>query len=412
MSPTREEALALDRSDPLARKRAEFLIPEGLIYLDGNSLGVLPGRVPGHLERVVREQWGTDLIRSWNKHGWIDLPQRVGARIARLIGAAEGEVLAADSTSINLFKLLLAALRLRPERRVILSDLDNFPTDLYIAQGVNELLGGRYSLRFVKSHELESALDEQVAVVLLTQVDYRTGALYDLEHLTHLAHRHGALILWDLAHSAGALPVDLNGCGADFAVGCGYKYLNGGPGAPAFLFVPQRHQAQVLPYLSGWMGHKAPFAFSPWYEPGEGLRRMMVGTPHVLSLSALEAALELFEGVDMKVVREKSLRLSGLFIDCMEPLCREYGLELVTPREGRRRGSHVSYAHPEGYALMQALIEAGVVGDFRAPNLLRFGFTPLYVRYEDVYEAVERLHAVLREERWREPRFTERARVT
>lgn len=402
---------ALDRSDPLAAKRKEFHIPEGLVYLDGNSLGPLPVTVREHLEHVLLQQWGTDLIRSWNTHGWIDLPQRVGAKIARLIGAEPDEVIAADSTSVNLFKVLLAALELRPGRRVIVSDIDNFPTDLYVAQGIAELLGG-YELRFVKKDRLEDALNEQTAVLMLTEVDYRTGYLYDMARLTGLAHQKGALTIWDLAHSAGALPVQLNLHGVDFAVGCGYKYLNGGPGAPAFLFVARRHQGATRPFLTGWMGHKAPFAFVPDYVAAEDIRRLMVGTPSVLSMSALDAALEVFEGVDMEQVRQKSLQLTDLFIELMEPLAARYGLERVTPTDHARRGSQVSYRHPEGYAVMQALINLGVIGDFRTPDIMRFGFTPLYLRFTDVWEAVERLRHVLHQELWKEPRFSQRAKVT
>lgn len=409
---SRADAQTLDHRDPLAPKRAEFLVPEGLVYLDGNSLGVLPKSVPQHLDQVVREQWGQDLIQSWNKHTWIDLPTRVGAKIAKLIGAQPGEVVAADSTSVNLFKVLLAALRLRPERKVIVSDIDNFPTDLYIAQGVNQLLGGEYQLRLVKAAELESAIDQETAVVMLTEVDYRTGALYDMKRVTSLTHQHGAISLWDLAHSAGALPVNLNACGVDFAVGCGYKYLNGGPGAPAYLFVAGKHQGEAVPFLSGWMGHRAPFAFDPYYQPSGDIRRLTVGTPQVLSMSALDQALEAFRDVDMSLVREKSLKLTDLFIELMEPLSAQYGFTLVSPREGARRGSQVCYAHKEGYAIMQALIDSGVIGDFRAPNIVRFGFTPLYLRFVDVWEAVERLNSVMCQERWKEARFQQRAKVT
>lgn len=412
MNPPRAEIERLDRSDPLRPKRESFSIPEGLIYLDGNSLGVLPKAVPERMAQVIQQEWGTDLIRSWNLHGWIDLPLEVGAKIARLVGAEPGEVVAADSTSVNLFKVLLAALNLRPKRKVIVSDIDNFPTDLYIAQGIKELLGGVYELRLVRKGALEAAIDDSVAVVMLTEVDYRTGYRYDMRYMTKLTHRYGALSLWDLAHSAGAFPVGLNECEADFAVGCGYKYLNGGPGAPAFLFVAKKHQEAVFPFLSGWMGHKAPFAFMPEYVAAEDIRRFTVGTPSVLGMSALDAALEVFGGVDMAEVREKSLRLTDLFIELMEPLCAAYGFQLATPREHERRGSQVSYAHPEGYAVMQALIDSGVIGDFRAPDIMRFGFTPLYLRYADVWEAVQRLETVMCTGKWREPRFRVREKVT
>jgi len=412
MAMTKTSLAALDQSDPLASKRDAFFIPEGLIYLDGNSLGVLPKAVPQHLEQVIRQQWGSDLIQSWNKHDWVDLPLKVGAKIAKLIGAEPEEVVAADSTSVNLFKVLLAALKLRPGRNVIVSDIDNFPTNLYIAQGVNELLDQKYQLRFVKAYEVENAIDQHTAVVMLTQVDYRSGFRYDMEAITQLTQEHGALSIWDLAHSAGAFPVDLNGCKVDFAAGCGYKYLNGGPGAPAFLFAAKRHQKAAIPFMAGWMGHKIPFAFIPEYVAAGDIRRLTVGTPSVLSMSALDVALDVFEGVDMQELRQKSLRLTGLFMELMEPLCTEYGLKLVTPREHAQRGSQVSFAHPDGYAIMQALIDSGVIGDFRAPNIMRFGFTPLYLRFVDVYEAVERLKTVMSTGKWKEPRFAERAKVT
>jgi kynureninase len=402
----------LDQTDALSGLRDRFFMPENLIYLDGNSLGMLPKHVPDRLERAVKLEWGQDLIRSWNLNAWIDLPVRVGAKIAKLIGAEDSEVIAADSTSINLFKVLLAALRLRPERRVIVSDIDNFPTDLYMVQGINDLLQGRYELRFVKRDQIEASLDDTVAVVMLTEVDYRTGELYDMARVTKLTHDVGALSLWDLAHSAGAFPVNLTECGVDFAVGCGYKYLNGGPGAPAFLYVAQRHQLEVAPFLAGWMGHSAPFDFTPDYTPSADLRRLTVGTPSVLGMIALEAALEIFDGVTMQDIRAKSVALTDLFIDLMQPLCLEYGFELVTPRDASKRGSQVSYAHSEGYAIMQALIAADVIGDFRAPNIVRFGFTPLYLRFADVQTAVRRLEKIMREKHWQQPEFQARGKVT
>lgn len=413
---SRDDILKLDRDDPLARLRDEFLVPDGLVYLDGNSLGVLPKRVPERLERAIRQEWGTDLIRSWNTHDWIGLPARVGAQIARLIGAQSDEVIAADSTSVNLFKVLLAALKLRSDRRVIVSDIDNFPTDLYMAQGIDELrrmMGGEgYELRFVERAELMTAIDSSVAVVMLTQVDYRTGELLDMHQITRATHAAGAISIWDLAHSAGAFPVDLNPCDVDFAVGCGYKYLNGGPGAPAFLYVARRHQAQAVPVLSGWMGHRNPFEFTPWYAPADGVGRLTAGTPSVLGLTALHAALEVFDGIDLNHLRQKSLALTDTFIGLMEPMCQEFGFQPVTPRDHALRASQVSYAHDHGYEIMQALIADGVIGDFRAPNIVRFGFTPLYTRFADVLEAVDRLGRVMREGRWNQDRYRERAAVT
>jgi kynureninase len=373
---------------------------------------MLPKHVPARVERAVTLEWGSDLIRSWNAHDWIGLPARVGAQIARLIGAQLHEVIACDSISVNLFKLLIAATRLRPERRVIVSDIDNFPTDLYIAQGINKLLEGKYELRFVKRDALEAALRDDVAVVMLTEVDYRTGERLNMHEWTARAHAVGALTIWDLAHSAGAFPVDLNGCNADFAVGCGYKYLNGGPGAPAFLMVAEKHLEHTQAVLSGWMGHAAPFNFDPVYEPDAGVRRLTAGTPSVLGMTALEAALEVFDGVDLHVLREKSLALTDLFMDLMQPLEREFGFQCVTPTAHAARGSQVSYAHENGYAVMQALIEARVIGDFRAPNIVRFGFTPLYTSFTDVTEAVRRLETVMREGRHLEPRLQQKAKVT
>ncbi len=402
----------LDARDPLAHLRDRFHIPQNLIYLDGNSLGMMPKHVPARVQDAMTTQWGTDLIRSWNKHGWIDLPARVGAKIAALIGAQAHEVIACDSISVNLFKLLVAATRLRPERRVIVSEIDNFPTDLYIAQGLNQLLQNQYELRFVKRDSLEAAIRDDVAVVMLTEVDYRTGERLDMKGLTAQAHAVGALTIWDLAHSAGAFPVHLNSCHADFAVGCGYKYLNGGPGAPAFLMVAERHFEMATPVLSGWMGHAAPFAFDPLYAPDAGIRRLTTGTPGVLGMTALDAALEVFDGVNLELLRSKSLALTDLFIGLMEPLEAKYGFSLVTPKNHATRGSQVSYMHPEGYAIMQALIAAEVIGDFRAPNIVRFGFTPLYLSFQDVQQAVDRLEVVMREKRYLEPVFQRRAKVT
>jgi kynureninase len=405
-----EKATSLDQADPLRLAKDRFVLPEGKIYLDGNSLGALPKHVPKRLEDALLRQWGQDLISSWNTNHWIDLPQKVGAQLASLVGAQPHEVVACDSTSINVFKVLLAALKLRPERRVIVSDIDNFPTDLYIAQGIAQMLGG-YELRFVKRADLETALREDVAVLLLTEVDYRTGERLEMQTLTDLAHQIGALTIWDLAHSAGAFPVALNQCSADFAVGCGYKYLNGGPGAPAFLFVAERHQAQALPALSGWMGHAAPFAFVPDYSAAQGILRMTTGTPPVLALTALHAALEVWQEFDVQAAREKSLALTDLFIQAMQPL-EVHGFTLVTPLLHQKRGSQVSYTHPHGFAIMQALIAAGVVGDFRAPDIVRFGFAPLYISFADVLEAVSRLQHIMESGAWQKPEFAMRSKVT
>lgn len=411
MTLTRAACEALDREDPLASRRALFDLPAGVIYLDGNSLGVLPRNVPGRLERAVREEWGRDLIRSWNTAGWIDLPTRVGARIAPLIGAHADEVICADSTSVNIFKLAAAALAMRPGRKVILSEPGNFPTDLYVLEGLADLAGG-VELRLAAPDELPAALSEDVAVMLLTHVHYKSGRLHDMAALTARAHEAGALTLWDLSHSAGALPVDLNGAVADLAVGCGYKYLNGGPGAPAFAYVARRHQEAFRSPLSGWMGHARPFDFIDAYEPGQGMARVLCGTPSVLGMTALEAALEAFEGVDMAQVRAKSMALGDLFLDLVAERCAGQGFEVACPREAAARGSQVGLSHPQGYAIMQALIARGVIGDFRAPDILRFGFTPLYVRHVDVWDAVQHLVEIMETGAWREPRFNVRAAVT
>ncbi|MFC4638183.1 kynureninase [Deinococcus hohokamensis] len=397
--PALDALQALDARDPLAHKRAEFLLPPGVIYLDGNSLGALPAAVPARLDHVTRQEWGDALIRSWtaNNEGgrdWMALPDRVAAKVARLIGARPHEVAVGDSTSVNLFKALSAALAVADAgRRVILTDADNFPTDLYVAQGLNALLGGRYELRPVPAADLSAHLGPEVAVVMLTQVDYRTGERLDLAAVTAQAHAAGAVTLWDLAHSAGAFEVDLNGAGADFAVGCGYKYLNGGPGAPAFLFVAERHHAAPVA-LSGWMGHADPFEMARDYAPAAGARRFVVGTPMVLSLSALDTALDVFADVDLGALRAKSLSLTETFMALLDGIP---DLTLVTPSDPSRRGSQVSYRHPQAREAMRRLVERGVIGDFRTPDILRFGFTPLYLSHAEVYHAAQAVQDVVQE---------------
>lgn len=410
---SREAAAALDRDDPLARQREKFLLPDGVIYLDGNSLGPLPASVAARIETVVDVEWGRDLITSWTRHDWIGLPQRVGAKLAALIGARPAEVVCADSTSVNLFKLLSAALSMRPDRRAIVSEEGNFPTDLYVAQGLAGLLDRGHELRLLKDGEaVTDALDDTVAVVMLTEVDYRTGRRHDMAGVTAAVQDCGALMLWDLAHSAGAFPVDLTGTNADFAVGCGYKYLNGGPGAPAFLYVAERHLEAIRPALSGWMGHESPFDFTPHYAPAEGVARHLVGTPPVLSMAALDSALDVFEGVDMAAVREKSVALSELFIALTEERCADHGFTLASPRNAAERGSQVSFRHAQGYPIMQALIARGVIGDFRAPDIVRFGFAPLYLRHVDIWDAVAILADVMRTGAWDDPAYKVRAAVT
>ncbi|MCW5729450.1 MAG: kynureninase [Alphaproteobacteria bacterium] len=408
----RETCRRMDAADPLRRFRDAFRLPEGVIYLDGNSLGPLMPAVERRLGQVIAGEWGRGLIRSWNDAGWIGLPARAAARIARLIGAAPDEVAVADSTSINLFKLLAGALALRPARRIILSERGNFPTDLYVAEGLAGLLGRGHELRLAEAGALMAALDEDVAVLLLTEVDFRTGRRHDMRALTRAAHDRGALVLWDLAHSAGALPVDLAAADADMAVGCGYKYLNGGPGAPAFLYVRRDLQEQMATPLAGWMGHAAPFDFVPGYRPARGIQRFLCGTPPILSLVALDAALEIWDEVDLAALRAKSLSLCELFIALVEARCGGHGLHLVSPREPERRGSQVSFAHAEGFAIVQALIARGAIGDFRSPDIMRFGFAPLYLRHEDVYDAVEMLAEVLNGREYEDPRHRVRGSVT
>ncbi len=403
---------ALDRADPLAAFRARFALPDNVIYLDGNSLGPLPRAVPGRLAEVMEAEWGRGLIRSWNDADWISYPQRVGDKIARLVGAEPGTVLASDGTSINLFKLLSAALTLRPERRVILSDNGNFPTDLYIAQGLGGLLDRGHELRLVEPEAVAGALDPSVAVMMLTEVDYRSGRRHDMADLTARAHAAGALTLWDLAHSAGAFQVDLRGSRADLAVGCGYKYLNGGPGAPAFLYVAPALQEAVRPPLSGWFGHTSPFAFDLDYSPAGGVARNLCGTPSVLAMAALDCSLDLMLEADMALLEAKSRALTSLFIETVEETCGDLGFTLISPRDPSRRGSQVAFAHPQGYAIMQALIDRGVIGDFRAPDVLRFGFAPLYLRYIDLWDAARVLRQVMEEDAWRAPAYQTRSRVT
>ena len=416
---SRDDFVARDAADPLAPFRGKFDLPDGIIYLDGNSLGALPKATASRLDDVVRNQWGRDLIKSWNTHDWIGLPQRLGDKIARLIGARPGEVVVADSTSVNLFKMLAAALRLRPERKTILSDARNFPTDLYVAQGLSELLGNDVRLHLLPEDRDRSAdervlesLDDDVAVVMLTHVDFKSGEMHDMEKITEAAHAAGALMLWDLAHSAGALPVDLTAANADLAVGCGYKYLNGGPGAPAFLYVAERLQEDIRPPLSGWMGHEAPFAFDTDYRPAPGINRNLCGTPGILGQAALEVGVDMMLEADIGEIRAKSVALCELFIDLLEGRCGEFGFTLASPRDADRRGSQINIAHPEGYAIMQALIARGVIGDFRAPTILRFGFTPLYTRYVDIWDAAEILRDIMATGAWDAPEFKARAKVT
>lgn len=422
---TLQDCRALDAQDPLRHLRGLFTIPEGVIYLDGNSLGVLPRATPARVAKAVTEEWGQGLIRSWNTAGWFDLPQRVGGRIGALIGAGPGETVATDSTSINLYKVLSAALSIAsedaPRRKLVVSERNNFPTDLYIAQAICRERG--FELKLVEQEEIAASLDGSAAVLMLTHVNYRTGFMHDMPAVTKAAHDAGALMVWDLAHSAGAVPVDLRGADADFAIGCGYKYLNGGPGAPAFVWVNPRLADRFWQPLAGWWGHEAPFAFTPDYRPAKGIARYLCGTQPVLSLTALECGLEVFDAAHeaggMDALRSKSLALTDLFIRLVEEHCAGHGLGLATPRGHASRGSQVCLTRDEGaYAIVLALIERGVIGDFRAgdggrhKDILRFGFTPLYIGFEDVWNAARHLREVLESGEWREPRFNQKLAVT
>ncbi len=403
---TRDDARALDRIDPLASFRDRFALPEGVIYLDGNSLGALPDAVPAALADTATRQWGDRLIRSWNE-GWIDAPQRLGAKIAPLIGAAPDEVIVGDTTSTHLFKAIVAALRHDPTRRTVVSEAGNFPTDLHIAEGAVACVPGA-RLTVVERAALADALDDDTALLLLTHVHYKTSERYDLTDWTARAHAAGALILWDFSHSVGAVPIDVTAAGADLAVGCTYKYLNGGPGAPAFLYVASRLQEALANPISGWMGHAEPFAFQDAYRPAAGMKRWLVGTPSILAMASLEAALDLWTGIDMAALQAKSATLFAILADAGA----QAGLPCVSPTDPSARGSHISFRHDHAYELTQALIARGVIGDFRDPDILRLGLTPLYLSHEDVWRAGEHLREIVATEAWRDPAFATRNAVT
>ena len=393
-----------------AATRAFFRLPEGIVYLDGNSLGPLPRSAPERVRAAVEDEWGEMPITGWNRAGWMDLPRKVGERIGHLIGAEPGTVVMGDTLSIKVYQALASALEFCPDRRVILSDTGNFPSDLYIADGLVRTLGQGYELRTVLPEEVEAAISPEVAVLMLTEVDYRTGRRHDMARLTGKAQALGVMTVWDLAHSAGALPVDVAGAQADFAVGCSYKYLNSGPGGPAFIYVAPRHAEAARPALSGWLGHEAPFAFDLDYRPGRGIERMRVGTPPILQLAALDAALDVWEIADIRDVRAKSVQLTEAFIAGVEASCPE--LALASPRDPEARGSQVSFRHPDGYAVMQALIARGVIGDFRAPDMMRFGFAPLYIGEAEVERAVALLAEVMAGRLWDREEYRRRAAVT
>ena len=402
-----------DASDPLYDYRSYFSLPDGVIYLDGNSLGPLPKTVPARISKTISQEWGVDLITSWNKAGWIDLPQIVGQKIAPLIGAEADNVIVCDSTSVNLFKAISAALAKNPRRKII-TEARNFPTDNYIAEGVIKQCSRDHQIITANNaDEIESLLDEDVALLMLTEVNYRTGARHNMSDLTRKAHAVGALTLWDLAHSAGAVPVNLSAAGVDFAVGCGYKFLNGGPGAPAFLYASKAHQGCFQQPLSGWFAHQDPFAFSPHYQPDKSIKQYLCGTPPILSLIALDEALSLWQGIDMHAIGKKSAALGDYFIYLMAEKCAGHELQLITPTQSELRGSQIAYTHPfAGYAMISALIDKGVIGDFRAPDILRFGITPLYTSFADIWQAVDIFATILETKSWDQPAYHKRKAVT
>lgn len=408
-----QSAEALDAADPIAKLKQRFELPENTIYLDGNSLGALSIDAKKRARDVIEAQWGKDLITSWNKHNWIELPLQVGEKIAPLIGAGPGQTVCCDSISVNLFKLLSGAITMQPGRCKVVSQKDNFPTDLYMVQGLQQQLGAdKCQMVLADEDKIESSLDENVAVLLLTHVNFRSGKIHDMKTLTRLAHQKGILVIWDLAHSAGVLDVQLDECNVDFAVGCGYKYLNGGPGAPAFIYIAKHLQERFSQPLSGWMGHRSPFEFSPHYQGSEGINQCLAGTPSILSMSVLDAALDVFEQISIKQVRTKSIGLGDYFQQCLATLGLLNEFEFSSPLDSNQRGSQVALAHNDAYAICQALIECGVVADFRSPNILRFGFAPLYISYGDVQQACDTLKHVMTNKTYQQARFHQRSTVT
>jgi len=412
---TRDDCLERDRADGLAGLKSRFELPDGVIYLDGNSLGAVSRDAKQTLMHTVEQQWQPDLIKCWNTAGWADWPLVIGDRVGALVGAAPGQTVAADGTSINLFKALVAALRMNSGRSVIVSGKDNFPSDLYITEGASALFEGT-ERRLVPADASEddviALLDDTVAVLTLTHVNYKTARIWDMKRLTEAAHKHGILVIWDLAHSAGAVPVFLDDAGADFAVGCGYKYLNGGPGAPGFVYVAKRHLGIAANPLTGWLGHASPFAFDLAYEPAKSIESFICGTPQILSFASLKGALDLFDETSIADLYAKSMALTDLFVELVESRCAGHGLELISPRNAERRGSHISFAHPGAFAIIQALIARGVIGDFRAPDVARFGFAPLYNSFVDIWDAVQHLVEVMEGEEWKRPEFNVKKKVT
>jgi kynureninase len=409
-----ENVLSFDATDPLATQAEKFKLPDNLIYLDGNSLGAMPKAVPAYIEDALLDGWATQLITSWNNKGWHNLPFTLADRLAPMMGAKKGEVLLVDSTSLNLFKTLVAALKMRPDRSTVISEKSNFPSDIHIVQGVLDNFFPKKKLELSNNgdDEIISLINNQTAVVTLTHVDYKTGEIRNMQKITKAAQEFGALVIWDLSHSLGALPLDLNQCNVDFAIGCSYKYLNGGHGAPAYLFVAERHLEHSKNTLTGWMGHASPFGFDINYEPSKTIEKFRCGTPAILSYLALEKSLDIFETINFKELREKSQNLSQLFIKLIEDKCADFNLKLISPRNPEMRGSQVSLTHPNSWEIMQALIDHNVIGDFRAPNIIRFGFTPLYTSYENVWNAVKILQEIIEADIWKDPKYAVRKLVT
>lgn len=403
----------LDKQDPLSKYREEFFLPKNTIYFDGNSLGPVPKKTIKNLNKTINEEWGKDLINSWNKANWINLPQTLGDKIAPLLGAKSGEVVVVDSTSLNLFKVLTSALRLNKNRKKIVSESTNFPSDLYILEGVNGMLNNHYECQLIDDDiNFEKYIDSSTAVVMLSHINYKTGRISDMKKITDYAHQQGALVVWDLSHSVGVIPMDLHNIGVDFAVGCTYKHLNGGPGAPGFLYVHSDLIEIVSQPLSGWLGHSDPFAFEAKYTPANNINKFICGTPSILSYKAVESALDIFDEISLEQVREKSIQLSELFIKLIKQECGDFGFELFSPIDAALRGSQISYKHENAYPIMQSLISRGIIGDYREPNILRFGISPLYMRYEDVWSAIICLKNIMQSNEWDSSNFKIRNYVT
>lgn len=398
---TERDCVALDEKDPLADEAAKYYLPDGVLYFAGHSLGALPLAAQKRVASVIRDEWGEQLVGGWNSAGWYSSPSRVGAKFAPLIGADTDEVTIADSTSVNLFKSIIAAMGLNPQRKVCLTDRDIFPSDLYVMQGIEEVLGDRFTLKAVQRDCILEEIGDDTALVVLSHVDYRTGDLFDMQNITQQVHEKGGLVLWDLCHSAGIFDIRLNEAQVDFAVGCGYKFLNGGPGAPSYVYVAKRHQENISQPLSGWMGHANPFAFDETYESAPGIRRMLCGTPSIIAMSCFEAALDQLLPVPIEAIQDKSRKLTRLFIELMKERCADFGFTLISSENDDIRGSQISYTHEQGYAIMQALISSNVIGDFRAPDCMRFGVSPLYLSYLDIWRAIDTIKIIMETETWR-----------